>query len=114
MRALLRRAAGRAEPVFTHGALRLNPATHEALLDGEPVALSQREWAVLEALIARPGVILSRAQLEEKLYGWKDEISSNAVEVYVHSLRKKLGAELIRNIRGMGYVIARDPGDEAT
>ncbi len=114
MRALLRRAAGRAEPVFTHGALRLNPATHEALLDGEPVALSQREWAVLEALIARPGVILSRAQLEEKLYSWKDEISSNAVEVYVHSLRKKLGAELIRNIRGMGYVIARDPGDEAT
>ncbi len=112
VRALLRRAAGRAEPVFIHGALRLNPATHEALLDNQPVALSQREWAVLEALIARPGVILSRAQLEEKLYSWKDEISSNAVEVYVHSLRKKLGAELIRNIRGMGYVIARDPGDE--
>ncbi|OIQ84018.1 transcriptional regulatory protein QseB [mine drainage metagenome] len=112
VRALLRRAAGRAEPVFSHGALRLNPATHEALLDGQPVLLSQREWAVLEALIARPGVILSRAQLEEKLYSWKDEISSNAVEVYVHSLRKKLGAELIRNIRGMGYVIARDDGDE--
>jgi two component transcriptional regulator, winged helix family len=95
--------------VFSYGRISLNPATHEALLDGEPVALSQREWAVLEALIARPGMILSRAQLEEKLYSWKDEISSNAVEVYVHSLRKKLGADLIRNIRGMGYMIAKEP-----
>ena len=109
IRALLRRAAGRAEPVFSYGRISLNPATHEALLDGDPVALSQREWAVLEALIARPGMILSRAQLEEKLYSWKDEISSNAVEVYVHSLRKKLGADLIRNIRGMGYMIAKEP-----
>ena len=109
IRALLRRAAGRAEPLFSYGRISLNPATHEALLDGEPVALSQREWAVLEALIARPGMILSRAQLEEKLYSWKDEISSNAVEVYVHSLRKKLGADLIRNIRGMGYMIAKEP-----
>lgn len=109
IRALLRRAAGRAEPVFSYGRISLNPATHEALLDGEPVALSQREWAVLEALIARPGMILSRTQLEEKLYSWKDEISSNAVEVYVHSLRKKLGPDLIRNIRGMGYMIAKEP-----
>jgi two-component system OmpR family response regulator/two-component system response regulator QseB len=108
IRALLRRAAGRADPVYTWGRISLNPATHEALLDGSPVALSQREWAVLEALIARPGMVLSRAQIEEKLYSWKDEISSNAVEVYVHSLRKKLGAELIRNIRGMGYMIARE------
>lgn len=108
IRALTRRAAGRAEPVFTFGRISLDPAAHEALLDGEPVALSQREWAVLEALIARPGMILSRAQLEEKLYSWKDEISSNAVEVYIHSLRKKLGAEFIRNIRGMGYMVARD------
>lgn len=110
IRALLRRAAGRAEPAFEHGPLRLNPATHEATLEGRPVTLSQREWAVLEALIQRPGVVLSRAQLESKLYGWKDEISSNAVEVYVHSLRKKLGADLIRNIRGMGYVISREDG----
>jgi len=109
IRALLRRAAGRAEPVYRWGRISLNPATHEALLDGEPVALSQREWAVLEALIARPGMILSRAQLEEKLYSWKDEISSNAIEVYVHSLRKKLGPDLIRNIRGMGYMIAKEP-----
>lgn len=108
IRALLRRAAGRADPVYTWGRISLNPATHEALLDGSPVALSQREWAVLEALIARPGMVLSRAQIEEKLYSWKDEISSNAVEVYVHSLRKKLGPDLIRNIRGMGYMIARE------
>ena len=113
IRALLRRAAGRAEPALSHAGVCLNPATREATLHGQPLVLSQREWAVLEALMRRPGVILSRAQLEEKLYGWKDEISSNAVEVYVHSLRKKLGAELIRNIRGMGYVIARDDGDEA-
>ncbi|NNM64328.1 MAG: response regulator transcription factor [Burkholderiales bacterium] len=108
IRALLRRAAGRAEPVFEHGPVRLNPATHEATFEAQPVSLSQREWAVLEALIARPGIILSRTQLEEKLYSWKDEISSNAVEVYVHSLRKKLGADFIRNIRGMGYVISRE------
>ena len=108
IRALIRRAAGRAEPALEHRGVRLNPATHEATLDDRPLVLSQREWAVLEALMRRPGVILSRAQLEEKLYGWKEEISSNAVEVYVHSLRKKLGADFIRNIRGMGYVIARD------
>ncbi len=108
IRALLRRAAGRAEPALSHGGVCLNPATREATLHGQPLVLSQREWAVLEALMRRPGVILSRAQLEEKLYGWKDEISSNAVEVYVHSLRKKLGAEFIRNIRGMGYVLARE------
>ncbi|WP_288126742.1 response regulator [Thiomonas sp.] len=113
IRALLRRSAGRAEPVFEHGPVRLNPATHEAALNGQPVQLSQREWAVLEALITRPGVILSRTQLEEKLYSWKDEISSNAVEVYVHSLRKKLGADFIRNVRGMGYVIAREAQDPA-
>ncbi|WP_297911676.1 response regulator [Thiomonas sp.] len=115
IRALLRRAAGRAEPALSHGGVCLNPATREATLHGQPLVLSQREWAVLEALMRRPGVILSRAQLEEKLYGWKDEISSNAVEVYVHSLRKKLGAEFIRNIRGMGYVLAREnssPGPE--
>ena len=113
IRALVRRAAGRAEPHFVYGRLRLDPASHEALLDGQPVTLSQREWAVLEALIARPGVILSRAQLEEKLYGWKDEIASNAVEVYIHSLRKKLGADFIRNVRGMGYLVNREPGAAA-
>ena len=76
-------------------------------MNGEAVSLSAREWAVLEPMLARPGVVFSRAQLEEKLYGWKDEISSNAVEVYVHGLRKKLGSELIQTVRGLGYVVPR-------
>jgi len=107
IRALLRRSAGRAEPVFSHKGVTLNPATREAAVNGAPVSLSAREWAVLEPLLARPGVVFSRAQLEEKLYGWKDDISSNAVEVYVHGLRKKLGSELIQTVRGLGYVVPR-------
>ena len=108
IRALLRRAAGRAEPVYEHKGVTINPATREVTVGGQPVMLSAREWAVLEPLLARPGLVLSRAQLEEKLYGWKDEISSNAVEVYIHGLRKKLGAELIQNVRGVGYTVPRD------
>jgi DNA-binding response OmpR family regulator len=88
IRALLRRAAGRAEPVYEHMGVSINPATREVTVAGQPV-------------------VLSRAQLEEKLYSWKDEISSNAVEVYVHGLRKKLGAELIRNVRGVGYMVPK-------
>lgn len=107
MRALVRRAAGRAEPVYAHGGVTLSPATREATVDGQPVQLSAREWAVLEALISRPGRVLSRAQLEDKLYGWDDAVSSNAVEVYIHGLRKKLGAELIRNVRGVGYLVPK-------
>lgn len=107
IRALIRRSAGRGEPVFSHQGVALNPATREASVDGRPVLLSAREWAVLEPMIARPGVVFSRAQLEEKLYGWKDEISSNAVEVYVHGLRKKLGSGLIQTVRGLGYLVPR-------
>ena len=107
IRALLRRAAGRAEPVYTHGDVAIEPATRKVSVGGTPVVLTAREWAVLEPLIARPGVLLSRAQLEEKLYGWKDEISSNAVEVYVHGLRRKLGAGLIQNVRGVGYMVPK-------
>ena len=108
IRALIRRRAGHGEPVFAHKGVTLNPATHEATLNGQAVALSAREWAVIEPLIARPGVLLSRAQLEEKLYSWKDDISSNAVEVYVHGLRKKLGAGLIQTVRGLGYMVPRE------
>ena len=107
IRALLRRQAGRAEPVIRHGELTLNPSTHEATLRGQALVLTAREFALLEALLERPGVILSRAQLEERLYGWGEEIESNAVEVYVHSLRKKLGADFIRNVRGVGYMVPR-------
>ncbi|MDL5033510.1 response regulator [Pelomonas sp. APW6] len=108
IRALLRRAQGRAEPVYEHKGVAINPATREVSKDGREVVLSAREWAVLEPLLARPGIVLSRQQLEEKLYGWKDEISSNAVEVYIHGLRKKLGAELIQNVRGVGYRVPKE------
>ena len=108
IRALTRRAAGRAEPVYEHKGVSINPVTREVLVAGHPVVLSAREWAVLEPLLARPGLVLSRTQLEEKLYGWKDEISSNAVEVYIHGLRKKLGPDLIRNVRGVGYMVPRE------
>ncbi len=107
IRALLRRAAGRAEPVYEHKGVSICPATREVSVHGEPVVLSAREWAVLEPLLARPGMVLSRPQLEEKLYGWKDDISSNAVEVYIHGVRKKLGAELIQNVRGVGYMVPK-------
>ena len=110
IRALTRRSAGRADPVLEVHGLRLNPVTHEATRDGQAVLLSAREWAVLEALMARPGVVFSRAQLEEKLYSWKDDVSSNAVEVYIHGLRKKLGADLIQNIRGVGYMVPQVQG----
>jgi len=107
IRALTRRAAGRAEPVYEHKGVSINPATREVAVRGEPVVLSAREWAVLEPLLARPGLVLSRTQLEEKLYGWKDEISSNAVEVYIHGLRRKLGTEMIQNVRGVGYMVPK-------
>ena len=109
VRALLRRKSGRADPVVQAGALVLNPATHEVSLDGKPVSLSAREFALIHALAARPGVVYSRAQLEEKLYGWGQEVESNTVEVYVHSLRRKLGANIIHNVRGVGYMVPKQP-----
>ena len=108
IRALLRRHAGATEPVFSHHGVSLNPATREATLNGAPVSLSAREWAVLEPLLARPGVLLSRAQLEEKLFSWKDAVSSNAVEVYIHGVRKKLGSDLIQTVRGLGYMVPKE------
>jgi two-component system response regulator QseB len=109
IRALLRRHAGRADTVIYCGELMLNPATREATLSGRALILSARELAVLEALLDRPGAVLSREQLEEKLYGWDEEVESNAVEVYIHGLRKKLGADFIKNIRGVGYMIPKKP-----
>ena len=107
IRALLRRSAGRGEPTFEHKGISLNPATREATLNSQPVQLSAREWAVLEPLIARPGVVLTRVQLEEKLFSWKDDISSNTVEVYIHGVRKKLGNDLIQTVRGLGYLVPK-------
>ena len=109
LRALLRRHSGRATPLIEHGALTLDPATHEVTLDGAPVSLSVREFALLHSLLENPGVPLSRAQLEDRLYGWEEEIGSNAVEVHIHSLRRKLGNEWVRNVRGVGYLVPRQP-----
>jgi two-component system response regulator QseB len=105
VRALVRRAEGRTEPVVRHGPITLDPATRAVTLRGRPVELSGREFALLQALLARPGAVLSRAQLEERLYGWDEEVGSNAVEVHIHNLRRKLGADAIRNVRGVGYTI---------
>ena len=93
-----------------HGGISLDPATRQVHKDGVPVLLSAREFAVLEALMARPGALLSRAQLEDRLYGWGEEIESNAVSVYIHQLRRKLGAEFIRNVRGVGYFVDAERG----
>jgi len=103
VRALLRRASGRAEPLVERGPLALNPATHEVRWHGEPVEVSGREFALLAALAERPGAVVSRSQLEEKLYGWNESIGSNAVEVHIHNLRRKLGDDAIRTVRGLGY-----------
>jgi len=109
MRAVLRRRSGRAQPLMQHRGVTLDPATHQVTRDGEPVLLSAREFAVLEALMARPGALLSRAQLEDRLYGWGEEIESNAVSVYIHQLRRKLGADFIGNMRGVGYFVGGAP-----
>ena len=107
LRALLRRGAGRAEPVVAYGNIAFNPSTREVRVNGEAVQLSARELALLDALLARPGAILSRAQLEDKLYGWSDPVESNAIEVHIHALRRKLGADVIRNVRGVGWMLAK-------
>jgi DNA-binding response OmpR family regulator len=119
IRAVLRRHGGRGSPVLSHGGVTLDPATRQVTQGGAPVLLSAREFAVLEALILRPGALLSRAQLEDRLYGWGEEIESNAVSVYIHQLRRKLGAAFIGNVRGVGYFVAAagappaGPGDAA-
>jgi two-component system response regulator QseB len=105
MRALSRRQAGRAESLVQVREVVLNPATHEVTVSGKPVNLSAREFTLLQAFMDRPGVVLSRAQLEEKLYGWDDSIESNAVEVHIHALRKKVGSDFIKNVRGVGYLV---------
>jgi two-component system OmpR family response regulator len=113
VRALLRRGGAQmVEQAYTWGEVRVVPATHEATVSGQTVLLSAREWAVLELLVARPGRVLSRQQLEEKLYSWRDGINSNAVEVYIHGVRKKLGSDLIQTVRGLGYLVPVAPRDE--
>lgn len=109
IRSLLRRRSGRAAPELSHGDLSLNPATHTVRLRETLVTLSAREFALLHALLERPGVILSRAQLEEHLYAWNSAVESNAVEFIIHAVRKKLGASMIENVRGVGWRIGASP-----
>ena len=107
IRALLRRASGRAEPALRHGGLVLDPAAHEVEFDGRPVELSAREFAVLHALLANAGRVMTRGQLEQSIYGWNEEPDSNALEVHIHHLRRKFGAALIKTLRGVGYTIPK-------
>ncbi|WP_298281466.1 response regulator transcription factor [uncultured Bradyrhizobium sp.] len=107
MRAVLRREGSGAPPVLTNGELHLDPATREATYSGERAVLSAREFALLQALLNRPGTILSRAELERQIYGWSEEVESNAVEFLIHAVRRKLGASVIRNVRGVGWMVDR-------
>jgi two-component system response regulator QseB len=109
IRALSRRWSGRADPLIRYGDVVVNLTTREVTIGNDPVTLSAREFALLEAFLERPGAVLSREQLEDKLYGWGEEVQSNAVEVYVHAIRKKFGQKFIKNLRGVGYMISKQP-----
>jgi len=101
--ALIRRNQGRSQPQLVVGALQLDPIRREARLAAQPLELSQREFDLLQHLMERPGAVLSREQMEERLYGWQEEVASNAIEVHLHHLRRKLGSDWIKNVRGVGY-----------
>jgi two-component system, OmpR family, response regulator QseB len=107
MRAVQRRHHGQASATLQHAGVDLDPATRQVTVDGQPLLLSAREFAVLEALLLRPGAMLSRAQIEDRLYGWGEAVESNAVPVYIHQLRRKLGSDFIRNVRGVGYCVGQ-------
>jgi DNA-binding response OmpR family regulator len=108
MRSLIRRSGGRGASVIEHRGVALDPVTREVTRDQVPVTLSAKEFAVLEALLQRPGAVLSRQQLEDRIYSWNDEIGSNVVEVYVHALRRKLGTDFIKTLRGVGYCLVTE------
>jgi two-component system response regulator QseB len=105
LHALIRRNQGRSQPTLRVGALQLDPIRREARLGDHPIEFSQREFDLLQHLMERPGAVLSREQLEERLYGWQEEAASNAIEVHLHHLRRKLGSDWIKNVRGVGYKI---------
>lgn len=111
LRALIRRAQGQPAPIIRIGALALEAASHQVTFQGHPVDLSAREFALLHALMLNAGRVLSREQLERQLYAWGEEVESNAVEVHIHHLRRKLQPALIRTIRGVGYLLPREPHD---
>jgi two-component system response regulator QseB len=103
LRAVVRRRDGRATATIAAAGLLLNPASHSVSRDGDAIEVTRREFAILRALAERPGMILSRIALEERLYGWQEDIESNAIEVHIHNLRQKIGRELIETVRGLGY-----------
>lgn len=105
LQALIRRRHGQLQPTLQHGRVIMEPASHSVTLDGRPLELKARELALLELFLLNPGRVLTRARLEEKLYGWDEDVSSNAVEVHIHHLRKKLGSEFIRTVHGVGYTL---------
>jgi len=107
LRAIVRRRTGASAPVLSNGVISLDPATHEARSTGAPVRLSGREFALFQALMMRPGAILSRSELEDRIYGWNEEVESNAVEFLIHSLRRKLGSDTIKNVRGVGWMVSK-------
>ena len=108
MRAVIRRKGGSAAPELNNGIIFLDPATRQVRVnDAESLPLSNREFALLQALMLRPGAILSRAELEERIYGWGEEVESNVVEFLIHALRKKLGSQVIKNVRGVGWMVAK-------
>ncbi|HFE47804.1 MAG TPA: response regulator transcription factor [Chromatiaceae bacterium] len=107
LRALLRRSSGRATPIMCNGPLCIDPAAHVVTLDKRPIPLPQREFAILEALLNNAGRVMSRSHIEESIYGWDTEVGSNAIEVHIHHLRKKLGSEWIRTVRGVGYMMEK-------
>ena len=105
LRALQRRHGGRADNTIHHAKISLDPAAHTVSIAGKPIELPPREYAVLQLLLENTGRVMSRNRLEENLYSWDGEVESNAIEVYIHHLRKKFGSDLIRTIRGVGYII---------
>lgn len=108
LRATLRRQGGQASALLSNGALSLNPSTREAAIGDKACLLSAREFSLLQALLLRPGAILTRAQLEESIYGWNEEVESNAIDFLIHGLRKKLGSDAIKNVRGAGWMVAKN------
>jgi two-component system OmpR family response regulator len=109
MRALTRRKESASGPTLSNGVVALDPATHEASVGGVAIRLTGREFSLLESLLTRPGAILSRSELENRIYGWNEEVESNAVEFLIHSLRKKVGGDTIKNVRGVGWMVSKGP-----
>jgi two-component system OmpR family response regulator len=107
MRALTRRKESTVGPSLSNGIVALDPATHEVRMGGVSMRLTAREFSLLQSLLLRPGAILSRSELENRLYGWNEEVESNAVEFLIHSLRKKLGSDIIKNVRGVGWMVSK-------